>query len=79
MSKITNKPLRAPAEDDPRRTFEASIAQIQPEGERPSSQRPIFDRKRLFRQGDPEAEKRVLTDAARALARLWKISPALVR
>ncbi len=73
MSETANKPLRAEAVDDPRRTFESAIAQIQ-QPERPSSQTPIFDRKR-----GPAAEKQALTDAARALARLWKVSPALVR
>jgi len=78
MSKIANTPLAAPAGDDPRRTFDSAIAQMQEQGERPLSQRPIFSRKLAAKRGDPATEK-ALTDAARALARLWKLSPASVR
>jgi hypothetical protein len=79
MSKIANRPLQTPSADDPRRSFESAIAQIQHRGERPLSQTPIADRGRPPMPGDPGAEKQALTDAARALARLWNVSPALVR
>jgi hypothetical protein len=78
MSETAKKPPRAPAADDPRRAFDSAIAQIQHQ-KRPSSQMPIFDRKRTPTGNGPAAEKQALTDAARALARLWKVSPALVR
>ena len=79
MSKIAKNALPASTADDPRRTFESAIAQIQPSSERPVSQKPIFDRARVPMPGNPPSEKQALTDAARALARLWKVSPALVR
>jgi hypothetical protein len=78
MSETANKSLRAPAASDPRRTFDSAIAQIQQQ-ERPSSQMPIFDRRKTPTWSGPAAEKQALIDAARALARLWKVSPALVR
>jgi len=78
MSETANKAVPMPA-DDPRRTFENAIAQIQQRTERRLSQMPIFDRKRTPARSEPASEKQALTDAARALARLWKVSPALVR
>jgi hypothetical protein len=78
MSETANKPIPKPA-DDPRRTFENAIARIQQRTERRLSQMPIFNRKRTPERTDPASEKQALTDAARALARLWKVSPALVR
>ena len=79
MSKIEKKSLPVVAGDDPQRRFESAIAQVQHRSKRPLSQRPIFDRARAAVQGDPATDKQALTDAARALARLWNVSPALVR
>ncbi|HTS34757.1 MAG TPA: hypothetical protein VMH04_03735 [Candidatus Solibacter sp.] len=67
----------APGVDDPRRTFESAIAHLQ--AGRSCSQTPIALRSRKTIVGDPGAEKRVLNDAARALARLWNVSTALIR
>jgi hypothetical protein len=63
-----------------RRTFESAIAQVQQPGKsaRPS-QTPIFVRRRVTAPDDAVAEKRALTEAARALAQLWNISPNLIR
>ena len=65
---------------DLRRTFESAIAQIQ-QGTEPlsRSKTPIFVRKQAVAPKGPDAEKRALTDAARALAQLWNISPRLIR
>jgi hypothetical protein len=62
--------------NDPRRTFETAISQLQ-SARRGAAQRPIVAR--AATQADPQAEKRVLNDAAKALAQLWKLSPALIR
>ena len=78
MSTMPSKPGFVAPMDDPRRTFESAIAQIQG-GQRPSSQTPIAVRPQAPLADGPAAEKRAVTDAARALARLWKVSPALVR
>ena len=68
--------------EDPRRTFESALANLQAgpiQVGRSYSQTPIAVRSRKPIAGDPGAEKQVLNDAARALARLWNVSPALIR
>ena len=78
MATIATKLAGFPSPDDLRRTFETALNTIQ----RPNksrSQTPIFVRKPTVATGDEASEKRALTDAARALAHLWKISPTLVR
>jgi hypothetical protein len=79
MSNILPKSLSASEAHDLRRTFETAIAQVQQGKERCRAKTPIFVRKQTTMPGDPNAEKRALTDAARALAQLWNISPTLVR
>ena len=77
---MSKKPIETPQAHDLRRTFEDAIAQIQRCGEpRGHSKTPIAVHRQTTEPGDPAAEKRALSDAARALARLWNISPALVR
>ena len=74
------KPIKPHAQerDDPRRSFEIAISELQ-RRERPSkSQTPIAPRHNIS-GGDTHTEKQVLADAARALARLWNVSPALIR
>lgn len=79
MSTLPSKPNLVPPMDDPRRTFESAIAQIQNRTGRPLSQTPIAIRPRATAPDDTAVEKRAVTDAARALARLWKVSPAYIR
>jgi len=79
MSNMLMKSLSASEAHDLRRTFETAIAQIQQGGERSRSKTPIAVRRQTVLPGDQTAEKRALTDAARALAQLWNISPTLVR
>ena len=64
--------------DDPRRTFETAISELQQRVHSRKSQTPIAVRPNTG-AGDSATEKQVLTDAARALARLWNVSPALIR
>jgi hypothetical protein len=64
--------------EDPRRTFESAIALMQPS--RTLAQTPIGWRRRTTTSGDVAVtEKRAVTDAARALARLWNVAPSMVR
>jgi len=82
MSNFTRKSAPAPATtsvkvEDARRTFESAIALMQPS--RSPSQTPIGWRNRTGAPADPATEKRAVTDAARALARLWNIAPSMVR
>jgi hypothetical protein len=80
MSKMDANPLAVPSTASLRRTFETAIAQMQrgPQSLSPS-QKPIFIRKQTTMPDESTTEKRALTDAARALAQLWNISPSLIR
>ena len=77
MPRIATKPVDAPQAHDARRTFETALARIQqPSNEPPSpSKAPIVVRKQSAPLDAQTAEKRALTEAARALAQLWNISP----
>ncbi len=69
-----------PQGEDPRRAFETAISQLQQGiSHRSPSQIPIGLQRQLHVEEDPAAEKRMLSDAARALARLWNVSPTLMR
>jgi|HubBroStandDraft_5_1064220.scaffolds.fasta_scaffold1493416_1 hypothetical protein len=80
MPRIATKPIDAPQAHDARRTFETALARIQQSDEPPSPSRtPIVVRRRPVQPEEQAAEKRALTEAARALALLWNISPTLIR
>jgi hypothetical protein len=74
MSRQLTKP-RATERDDPRRAFETAITQLQQTKPLLLSQQQIFTRRHavLF------SEKQALSDAARALARLWNVSSVPIR
>jgi hypothetical protein len=73
------KAVNVPAPEDSRRSFNAAMAQLQQPDRRKPSQTPIYARSRERAEGDAGVEKRALTDAAKALARLWNLSPSLIR
>ncbi len=60
--------------EDLRRAFESAISKTLGSERMNPSHRPIAQR-----NSDEVCEKRALTDAARALAQLWNISPTLIR
>lgn len=65
---------------DPKRTFESAIAQIREGAELTPRRTPIGFRRKLTISAQPQAiEKQALTEAARALATLWRISPTELR
>jgi hypothetical protein len=65
---------------DPKRTFESAIAQIREGGELSSRRTPIGIRRKLAILAQPQAvEKQALSEAARALATLWRVSPTELR
>jgi len=64
---------------DARAAFEKSISMIGRSGPLSPAQLPISIRRRMAIVAKASNEKQAVTDAARALAQLWKISPALVR
>jgi hypothetical protein len=69
---------RALERDDPRQTFETAITQLQQTKPLRLSQQPILTRRHTV-LSDPFSEKQALTDAARALARLWNVSSVPIR
>ncbi|HEY3974170.1 MAG TPA: hypothetical protein VGM18_14275 [Candidatus Sulfotelmatobacter sp.] len=79
MAKMVMKIANATSPDELRRTFESAIAKTLAADACNPSRRPIAVRNRTIAPNDEAAEKRALTDAARALAQLWNISPTLIR
>jgi hypothetical protein len=79
MTNLAPKPAQTSCADDPRRKFEKAMAQIQQSGRALApSQRPIVARKTAVAT-DHDSQKQALVEAARALARIWGVSPALIR
>jgi hypothetical protein len=77
MSRQLTMP-RVTERDDPRRTFETAITQLQQTKPLRLSQQPIFARPRPV-LSDPSSEKQAVADAARALARLWNLPSVAIR
>lgn len=75
------KPFEACTNENPRKMFESAIALVQKARSKARSSAPIVARKQAPAPAQREQadEKRALTDAARALAQLWNVSPHLVR
>jgi hypothetical protein len=63
--------------DDLRRVFESAVREIHQadvaSAKKPKHGIPIVPRARVSGALKPELEKRALSDAARALAQLWKV------
>jgi len=78
---MATRPMHQSSAPNPKLAFDAALALIQ-QGEAPSlSRQSAIARRQPIANppNDHSAEKRALTDAARALAQLWKVSPNLVR
>ena len=77
---MATKPMQACSIENPKATFETALASMQGTSESKARTtiaartRPIFPV-----LGEQATEKRALTDAARALARLWNVLPHHVR
>jgi hypothetical protein len=82
MSTMANRITTAPSAEDSRQKFESAIAQIQ-QSPQPSAphRAPIAVRRSPLSAAvhNHATEKRALTEAARALALLWNVSPTRVR
>jgi hypothetical protein len=76
---MATKPLQAASTTNPQQTFESALSLVQQTG--PRHLRTIAARTQPIApaHSEQQLEKRALTDAARALATLWKVSPHLVR
>jgi hypothetical protein len=77
---MASKPLQATSISNPQETFEAALSQMQ-QYENGSRRNSTAIRTQPIApvHTNQQMEKRALTDAARALATLWKVSPHLVR
>jgi hypothetical protein len=77
---MASKPIQ-PSSSNPQQMFQSALAAVQ--GGRRQRQRhsPIARRNVPIApvQSEQQIEKRAITDAARALAQLWNVSPHLVR
>lgn len=80
MSNLARKLVPALSADDPQKTFKKAIALVEHGSHALRlAQIPIGLHRKITGDKDPAFEKRALSDAAEALARLWKVSPSLVR
>ena len=65
-----------------KRTFENAVRDIYQAdvtGTAPKNRRPILQRPRVAVESSANREKKALSDAAKALAQLWKIAPTSSR
>jgi hypothetical protein len=77
---MATKPLQAASSTNPQQTFESALSVVQQTGSRQRGTSISARTQPIARvQTEQQVEKRALTDAARALATLWKVSPHLVR
>jgi hypothetical protein len=76
---MATKPLQ-PSLNNPEQAFKSALAAVQG-GRMRQKQSPLAARNLPIApvHNEQQIEKRALTDAARALAQLWKLSPKLVR
>ena len=64
---------RSPSPEDLKRVFETAVCEIYQADVVAKKRLPIVSRARVLGLSQAGAEKRALSDAARALAQLWKI------
>ena len=78
---MATKPIQPCSVENPKATFESALALMR-EGKgarKPVASIAVRQQPLVPRSEQQATEKRALTDAARALAQLWKVSPHLVR
>lgn len=76
---MATKPIQACSVENPKAAFECALAAMRQGNSERKPQAAIAARRRLAAPQQQATEKRALTDAARALAQLWNVSPHLVR
>jgi len=64
---------RSPSPEDLKRVFETAVCEIHQADVDAKKRLPIVSRARVLGLSQAGAEKRALSDAARALALLWKV------
>jgi hypothetical protein len=85
-NKIPQRPIelqRASSADDLKHIFEAAVCELHHPDmlapKNPQYRMPIVQRRSLPSVTPASAEKRAVSDAARALAQLWKVSAHVAR
>ncbi len=78
---MATRPMHSSSTLNPKHAFDSALAQLhQAESASSPGRSPIARRQPIaLPASDSSTEKRALTDAARALAQLWNVSPHLVR
>lgn len=75
---MATKPVAqvAPISTNLQRTFENAVRDIYQAGAKaPSYRMPIVPRARVAAESSENTQKKALSDAAKALAQLWKVAP----
>jgi hypothetical protein len=85
-NKIPQRPVelqRSASADDLKHIFEAAVCELHHPDmlapKNPQYRMPIVQRRSLPNASPASAEKRAMSDAARALAQLWKVSAHVAR
>jgi hypothetical protein len=75
---MATKPLQAASINNPQQMFESALSVVTDRGSR-SRRLAARTQPIVGQHTELQVEMRALTDAARALAAVWKVSPNLVR
>jgi hypothetical protein len=67
------EPQRSLSAEDLRRKFESAVCELHPADFGAKKRMPIVPRRRVLGISQADAEKRAVTEAAQALAVLWKL------
>jgi hypothetical protein len=84
-NKVPQRPIelqRAPSADDLKHIFEAAVCELHHPNmvaQNLQYRTPIVQRRSVSAVSPANAEKRAMSDAARALAQLWKVSAHVAR
>jgi hypothetical protein len=78
---VATRPMHPASTLNPKHTFDSALALLHQAESASSPGRSAIARRQPITApaSDSSTEKRALTDAARALAQLWNVSPHLVR
>ena len=79
MATVSAKPLNTPVFSDPRKAFERALETMKLGAPTKPSSLPICNRRKIDMLTSQAVEKQALSDAARALAQLWRLSASAAR
>lgn len=79
MATISAKSLNSVGFSDPRKAFESALETMKMGTPKKPSSMPIYNRRKLDDITSETIEKQALSDAAKALAQLWRLSASPAR